>query len=287
MNILVTGAAGYIGSHLCKLLTENQYNVTAWDIELHGETNDISNYTSNYSDTDVTTFTDKFKFDAVVHLAGRSSVPESMLIPYQYYNTNIEGTANCLKNIETDHFIFAGTAASWELASPYALSKVAAEDIIKQHATGYTIFRFFNVSGTNGIHKQLGDGMSLIKMVAKVASGELSELEIFGNDYNTRDGTCIRDFIHVNDLANAIINAIKKGPSNTDYECIGSKTGYSVLEVVDEMKKVSGQKIPIRHVGRRDGDVESSIVPEVSTLLNIKNTLSDMCIDQYNLEKNS
>jgi UDP-glucose 4-epimerase len=287
MKILVTGATGYIGSHLCKLLTEKQHAVTGWDIGLYGEANDVFNFTEKLYDIDVTNFGSKHKFDAVVHLAGRVAVDESVRIPYEYYKTNIEGTANCLDNIETDHFLFAGTAASWDLASPYALSKVAAEDIIKQKAKGYTIFRFFNVSGTNTIHKQLGNGTHLIRMVAKVAAGKKDTLQIFGNDWNTKDGTCVRDFIHVVDLANAIITAIEKGPTNSPYECLGTQNGYTVLEVVKEMEKVTGKKIPIEFIGRREGDIESSIVPEVSSLLNITKTLSDMCLDQYNLERNT
>mgnify|MGYP006445350289 FL=1 len=124
-------------------------------------------------------------------------------------------------------------------------------------------------------------------MVAKVAAGKKDTLQIFGNDWNTKDGTCVRDFIHVVDLANAIITAIEKGPTNSPYECLGTQNGYTVLEVVKEMEKVTGKKIPIEFIGRREGDIESSIVPEVSSLLNITKTLSDMCLDQYNLERNT
>jgi UDP-glucose 4-epimerase len=285
MKILVTGATGYIGSHLCKTLTEKKYNVTGWDINLYGEKNNIDNCVKNLYNIDVTDFQDNYKFDAVVHLAGRVAVDESVRLPYEYYKTNIQGTANCLDKIETDHFLFAGTAASWDLASPYALSKVAAEDIIKQKAKGYTIFRFFNVSGTNTIHRQLGNGTHLIRMVAKVAAGKKDKLQIFGNDWNTKDGTCIRDFIHVQDLVNAIENAISQGPTNTPYECLGTQNGYSVLDVVNEMEKVTNKKIPIEFVSRREGDIESSIVPNVSPLINITKTLKDMCADQYELER--
>ena len=286
MEILVTGATGYIGSHVCNLLTQKGHTVTGWDINLYGEYNDIKNETVLFENVDVTNFHIKRKYDAVVHLAGRVAVDESVRLPFEYYNTNILGTANILKNIEADHILFAGTAASWDLASPYALSKVAAEDVIKQYAKGYTIFRFFNVSGTNGIHRQLGNGTHLIRMVAKVAAGKKEKLQIFGNDWNTHDGTCVRDFIHVSDLAGAILTAIEKGPSNTDYECLGTKKGYSVLDVVNEMEKVTNVKIPIEFIGRREGDIESSIVPEVSSLLTITKTLADMCYDQYNLERN-
>jgi len=286
MNILVTGATGYIGSHLCKLLFEQGHKVTAWDINLYKEYNDISEY-AKFENIDVCNFEGKYNFDAVVHLAGRVAVDESVKIPYDYYKTNIFGTANCLENIDTPHFLFAGTAASWDLASPYALSKVAAEDVIKEKAKGYTIFRFFNVSGTNTLHRQLGNGTHLIRMVAKVAAGKKEKLQIFGNDWNTKDGTCVRDFIHVEDLAGAIANAINLGPTNTPYECLGTQNGYSVLDVVEKMSYVTGKNIEIEFVDRRPGDIESSIVPEVSKLLTLTKTLEDMCADQYTLERNT
>ena len=286
MNILVTGATGYIGSHLCKILYEQGHKITAWDINLYKEHNDISKY-AKFENVDVCNFEGRFKFDAVVHLAGRVAVDESVKIPYEYYKTNIFGTANCLENIDTEHFLFAGTAASWDLASPYALSKVAAEDIIKEKAKGYTIFRFFNVSGTNTLHRQLGNGTHLIRMVAKVAAGKKEKLQIFGNDWNTKDGTCVRDFIHVEDLAGAIVNAINLGPTNTPYECLGTQNGYSVLDVVEKMSFVTGKNIEIEFVDRRPGDIESSIVPKVSKLLTLTKTLEDMCADQYTLERNT
>lgn len=286
MNILVTGATGYIGSHLCKLLFEQGHKVTAWDINLYKEYNDISEY-AKFENVDVCNFEGEYNFDAVVHLAGRVAVDESVKIPYDYYKTNIFGTANCLENIDTPHFLFAGTAASWDLASPYALSKVAAEDVIKEKAKGYTIFRFFNVSGTNTLHRQLGNGTHLIRMVAKVAAGKKEKLQIFGNDWNTKDGTCVRDFIHVEDLAGAIANAINLGPTNTPYECLGTQNGYSVLDVVEKMSYVTGKNIEIEFVDRRPGDIESSIVPEVSKLLTLTKTLEDMCADQYTLERNT
>lgn len=285
MKILVTGATGYIGSHVCKLLKERGHYIDAWDTNIHGETNDISEYVNCFEKLDVT---DKYgvhgTYDAVVHLAGRSVVPQSLKEPTEYYRVNAMGTANMLDNVKTPNFIFASTSSAWEMASPYAKSKVAAEDIIKEKADGYTIFRFFNVSGTDGINRQLGAPTHLIRVAAMVAAGKFPEINIFGNDYDTRDGTCIRDYIHVVDLANAIVKAVEQGPMNTPYECLGSNEGYSVLEVLDAMERVTGKEIKKVIAPRREGDAVASVVDNLSEYATLTKTLDEMCLDQYNLE---
>src|SRR6056300_1429227 len=190
MKVLVTGASGYIGSHVCRLLKNRGHTVIGWDTEFHGETNDVSGYCDEYYNVDVTGQYVGGIYDAVVHLAGRSVVPQSLKEPYEYYRVNVMGTHNVLSRLgKTPHYIFASTSSAWEMASPYARSKVAAEDVIKEKADGYTIFRFFNVSGTDGINRQLGPASHLIRRAAMVAAEKLPEIEIFGNDYNTRDGT--------------------------------------------------------------------------------------------------
>jgi len=283
-NVLVTGATGYIGSHVCKMLKEHGHHVTGWDTNIHGEYNDISDYCPDWYNIDITDPQIGGKFDAVVHLAGRSVVPQSMSEPTEYYRVNAMGTANMLDNVSTDHFIFASTSSAWEMASPYAKSKVAAEDIIKEKANGYTIFRFFNVSGTDGVNRQLGAPTHLIRVAAMVAANKLPKISIYGNDYPTRDGTCIRDYIHILDLTNAIVNAVETGPANTPYECLGSNEGYSVLEVLDCMEKVTGIKIEQEIAPRREGDATASVVDDLSNLVTLTKTLEDMCLDQYNLE---
>jgi len=284
LRVLVTGATGYIGSHVCKLLKEHGHHVTGWDINIHGEYNDIMAYCDHYSSFDITKFVHG-SYDAVVHLAGRSVVPQSLIEPTEYYRVNVMGTANLLERVETPHVLFASTSSAWEMASPYARSKVAAEDVIKEKANGHTIFRFFNVSGTDGVNRQLGAPSHLIRIAAMVAAGKIPDIKIFGNDYDTRDGTCIRDYIHVSDLSAAIVKAVESGPANTDYECLGSNTGFSVLEVLDTMESVTGKKLNRVIAPRRAGDAVASVVDELSKFVTLTKTIEDMCLDQYKLEQ--
>jgi len=284
MKVLVTGATGYIGSHVCKLLKQHGHKVHGFDTNIHGEYNDVEAYCDKFWIQDIH---DKWLTgwaDAVVHLAGLSLVGPSIANPTKYYYANIMGTKNVVEKIRTDHVLFAGTSSAWEMASPYAKSKVLAEDVIKEKAVGYTIFRFFNVSGTDGINRQLGEPSHLIRIAAEAAAGKRHKVEIYGTDYETRDGTCVRDYIHVVDLGNAILNAIESGPTNTPYECLGSNTGYSVREVLQTMQEVTGKKLNIVESPRREGDAVSSVVDTLSKHVTLTKNIEDMCLDQYKLE---
>ena len=182
------------------------------------------------------------------------------------------------------HFIFASTAGAFDAQSPYARSKLAAEDVIKEQSKAYTIFRFFNVAGSDGMHRQVGRSSHLIRIAAEAAAGKRDFMAIYGEDYDTPDGTCVRDYIHVVDLVNAIRDTIKHGPFNTPYECIGSGKGYSVKEVVETMKEVTGKDFKVRKAGRRPGDPASLSIDNQFNLLHPQYQLKDMCLSAYTIE---
>lgn len=286
MRIMVTGATGYIGSHFCRIAKMHGHEVHGFDKNIHGEFNDVEFYCDKFWIQDIM---DKFLHgwaDAVVHLAGRSVVPQSLIEPTEYYRINTMGTKNAVESLRTDNFIFASTSSAIHMASPYARSKVAAEDIIKEKANGYTIFRFFNVSGSDGVNRQLGDATHLIRVAAMVAAGKKEMVHVYGDNYETRDGTCIRDYIHVSDLCLALLTAAERGPANTPYECLGSNHGWTVHEVLDVMEEVTGKSMNRKVVERRPGDADVQVVDKLSEYCNLKKTIEDMCKSQYQLEIN-
>ena len=285
MKVLVTGAAGYIGAHVCKILHEHGHTVDGLDINF--KQNNVEQYCRYLINWDVRSKYNVDKqsnYDAVVHLAGLIQVEESMKEPSKYYDTNLFGTMNILKAFPKAHILFASTAGAFDPVSPYAKSKVAAEDVIKELSNNYTIFRFFNVAGSDGVNMQQGKATHLIRIAAECAALKRPLMYIYGTDYPTRDGTCIRDYVHVVDLANAIVSGVEKGPMNTDYECIGSGTGYTVSDVIMTMRKVSGVAIFAQPDERRPGDPASLVIDNKFEDLEIKHTLEDMCYSAWQAE---
>lgn len=287
LKVLITGVTGYIGSHLAKVLFEAGHHITGLDIEWNKHNKNVSRYCHRILIKDVTKHICDEDYDVIVHLAGLIQVEESVAHPTKYYATNLGGTVNMLRqNINDEpHFIFASTAGAFDPKSPYARSKIAAEDVIKEKSKNYTIFRFFNVAGSDGIHRQVGRASHLIRIAAEAAASKRDYMYIYGDDYDTPDGTCVRDYIHVVDLVNAIRDTIKHGAFNTPYECIGSGKGYSVKEVVQTMKDVTGQDFTVKTSGRRDGDPALLAIDNQFNLLQPTLTLKDMCLSAYKVEK--
>ena len=284
-TVLVTGASGYIGSHVCYELVQNGFIVDGIDVADSENTRELVKHLRNYWRRDIGNANIKGAYDVVVHCAASISVEESMSDPSGYYENNVSNTLQLIKDIKTSHFIFASTAGAFNPISPYAKSKIFAEDIIKQHCDNYTILRFFNVAGSNGKFRQIGKSTHLIRIAAEVAAGKRQKMTIFGKNYVTRDGTCIRDYIHVVDLANAIVNAAKEQAQNNDYECIAAGKGFTNKEVCDTMVEVSGVPFDIEYGENREGDPATLTVHgNLSSYLDIKYTLEDMCKSTYEME---
>ena len=283
-KILVTGGAGYIGSHTVKKLGEAGYEVIIYDNlstgsaeailygELfQGELNDKNRLEQVFK---------QYSFDAVIHFAASISVPESLEQPLEYYannTTNVINVLQCCQKFDVDRFVFSSTAAVYgevqespveELSptlpiNPYGKSKLMSETIIRDYARSsdlkYVILRYFNVAGADSSGKigQMGKKAAhLIKVGCDAALGIRSSASIYGTDYPTPDGTGIRDYIHVEDLAMAHVDALaylEKESTSQILNC-GYGTGYSVKEVLSKIKEISGTDFTVVETPRREGD---------------------------------
>jgi UDP-glucose 4-epimerase len=285
-DILVTGAYGYIGAHICKEAYENGFNIYA--IDINTSKNNISKYCKDIKIVDIRKDAEFFQhkeffekhFDAVIHCAALISIEESVEKPHIYYDTNVNGVLKTILHTKCDNFIFASTGGAFDPISPYSKSKLIAEHIVKTMCSSFNIFRFFNVAGNNGEFGQICKPSHIMHIAAQVAAGKRDKMVIFGKDYNTFDGSCVRDYVHVQDLAEAIVRSIYK-PLNSEYECVGSGSGYSNIEVVDAMKKASGQDFKVEFGERRKGDPDFLKVDRPSEFVEIKRSIEDMCYSAY------
>jgi UDP-glucose 4-epimerase len=284
-KIFITGGAGYIGSHVVKSLGEKGCDLLVFDNLSTGNRGAVLYGDFVQGDLSDKGFLHKtladFRPDAVVHFAASIIVPESVQDPLKYYRNN---TANALNLIEAcmavpvPRFLFSSTAAVYGIPesssveetaplrpiNPYGVSKMMVEQILQDVAFAHSDFnyvslRYFNVAGTDGscrIGQAYKEATHLITRALKAAKGELAKLQIFGVDYPTPDGTCLRDYIHVDDLADAHVMALeflaRQGRSDV-FNC-GYGHGYSVREVIDAAKRVTGVDFPVEEVGRRAGD---------------------------------
>ena len=283
MKILLTGGAGYVGSACLRRLLRNGYEAVAYDDLSTGNANSIPKTQLIVGDINdrrrLTAVLREGKFDTVMHFAALSSVPDSINDPVSYYQVNVTGTKTVLDSMRDagiSRLIFSSTAATYSFASempldedspqkpevPYGTTKLAAEWMIKDYSRayglGYVIFRYFNASGAelDGSHGESRSYEShLIPLIFSAALGRRRMLSVFGKDYDTPDGTCVRDYVHVDDIAQAHEAAMKSiEPGKGQSYNLGSGTGATVLEVLRAAEQVVGRPIPHQIVDRRPGD---------------------------------
>jgi UDP-glucose 4-epimerase len=309
---LVTGGAGYIGAHVVKNLLENDFEVVVVDDLSTGLERKIPKnvkfYKLNISNTsELNNILKNEKIEGVIHLAAKKAVVESVLNPSLYYRENIGGLVSLLdamRNSSVKKIVFSSSASVYGTKkedrvseevetnpeSPYGETKLIGEWLIKAEQKARNInwisLRYFNVVGAG--NNELGDtGVNnLIPMVFSAISKN-ERPQIFGNDYLTKDGTCIRDYIHVEDLAFAHVLAAKKLTENySEILNIGTGQGYSVKEVIYLIEKVIGEKINYEYVGRRSGDPAQTIADPSKALKDLnwkaKLDLEEMISSSWN-----
>jgi UDP-glucose 4-epimerase len=249
-KVLITGHKGYIGQHLWQMIQK-----TRPDIELTGL--DIaSTHSREYHDIN-TTIKCETEFHTIIHLAALVRVGESVKKPTEYYVTNVFGTLGMLTQIKHHNFIFASTGTASNPDSPYAFSKRVAEDIVKEMAYDYTIFRFYNVIGTDGFAPTNPEGILL-----NLLNASKEGFNLYGDDYNTKDGSCVREYVHVNDICAAIIKAIDEPAKGIENLAYGDTR--TVKEIIDIYKKVNKKKFEVRVLPRRPGDLEACYLDKPS-----------------------
>ena len=302
-TILITGGAGYIGSHtIIELLENTDYNVISIDNYSNSSAKTfqriekitgkkVINYLIDLCDSKSleTVFENEKNIVGIIHFAAFKSVPESVNNPHKYYSNNINSLLNileCCLKFKIEHFIFSSSCSVYgnisELPvkettplgkpeSPYAYTKQVGEEIIKDYSKAFPeltsiALRYFNpvgahVSGLIG-EDPINKPTSLVPVITQTAIGKIKEMAVHGTDYDTRDGSCIRDYIHVTDIAIAHIKALeyiinKKQKTNFSIFNLGSGNGVSVLEAINAFEKISNKKLSYNIGPKRDGDVEA------------------------------
>ncbi len=300
MKILVTGGLGYIGSHTVVELQQNNYEVVIVDnlsnsrIEVLNQIEKITGVKAEYENFDLSDsglcndfFQRHTNIDGIIHFAAFKAVGESVEQPLKYYQNNIDSLLNILdamKEFQINNLVFSSSCTVYgqpdklpvtedapikQALSPYGYTKQVAEVIIKDfiyaHPAKSIALRYFNPIGAHETaligELPLGIPNNLMPFITQTAIGIRKQLSVFGDDYNTTDGTAIRDYIHVVDLAKAHVIAVQrmlKQKQKLDFETfnIGTGNGYSVLEVIRSFEKTSNQKLNYKIVARREGDVE-------------------------------
>lgn len=331
MSILITGGAGYIGSHTCVELVNAGFDVVIVDNlsnskkEAVTRIEKIVNKSIKFYEADVrdydalrTVFKEN-KIDAVIHFAGLKAVGESVRLPLNYYKNNIDSTlvlCDVMAEFGVKKIVFSSSATVYGVSktmplvetmplgaiNPYGRTKLFIEEILRDlyvsdKEWSIALLRYFNPigaheSGTIGEDPR-GIPNNLMPYIAQVAVGKLEKLHVFGNDYNTPDGTGVRDYIHVVDLAKGHVKAVEWALKGTGCEAInlGTGNGVSVLQLKDAFEKASGVEIPYRIDARRPGDPDEvyANADKAKTLLGWEATLTieQMCSSTWNWQKNN
>src|SRR4030081_3969100 len=290
MTVLVTGGAGYIGSHMVQALAEAGESVIVIDNLSTGFSNFLPEgvplFIGNAGDENlVEGVIAQHGVESIVHFAGSVVVPDSMRDPLGYYRNNTMTTRSLLNaavKCGVNRFIFSSTAAVYgnpeqmpvtedaptRPLSPYGSSKLMTEimlhDVAAAHGMNYVVLRYFNVAGADP-HARIGlatvGATHLLKIAVEAATGQRAKIDVYGTDYPTPDGSCIRDFIHVSDLAQAhraALSYLRDGGASTTLNC-GYGHGYSVLETIEAVRRVSGRNFAVQHAPRRPGDIMTMI----------------------------
>jgi UDP-glucose 4-epimerase len=300
MKVLVTGGAGYIGSHMTKVLLEKGHEVVVADSLERGFKDAVDSraklVVGNLLDKQYVEelFTEDH-FDGVIHFAAYIAVGESMQQPEMYFENNITATVHVLEAMrkhQVNNFIFSSTAAVYgtpasvpisedspkQPENPYGESKLIVENILewqhKIHKLNFIAFRYFNASGAS-LDASVGERhQPETHIIPNVINAALKDVKftLFGNDYKTPDGTCIRDYIHVLDLAEAHLLGLEKlmNSGGTGYYNVGTGKGYSNKEVIDTVKRISGKEFDVEYAQRRPGDPDEL----VADVMKIKNELN-------------
>jgi UDP-glucose 4-epimerase len=284
LRILVAGGAGYVGSTTIERLLESGHAVTAYDNLASGHRRSVIDgarlAVGDLLDRhQLVHLLREERIEAVLHCAAKSLVSESLVDPGLYYRNNVTGGLSLLEAMReagVSRLVFSSTAAVYgeprrvpiaeadrtEPINPYGATKLAFEGAMRWFAASHGFraisLRYFNVAGATALNGEDHDPEThLIPLVLRVAAGEASHVQIYGQDYPTPDGTCIRDFVHVRDLANAHLLALEatgEGDPSLEVYNLGSAAGFSVREVVEAARKITGRSIPARPLKRRMGD---------------------------------
>ena len=309
MKILVIGGAGYIGSHVLKILKTTDYKIEVLDNLSAGFEENVQGFKLHLCDLSnvekVYEILNHNKFDSIMHFAGSINVSESYINPKKYYDNNVINTINllnCMVDLKIKNFIFSSSAAVYgeniqntpiredfpiNPVNPYGNTKAIVERVLEDYNKSYNLkyvsLRYFNACGAHldgTIGERHEPETHIIPIILQVASGRRDKIEIYGKDYKTKDGTCIRDYIHVMDLAEAHLKSLERLMLTGKSEIfnVGNSQGYSISEIIKTIEEITKKNIKLEFKPRRFGDPATLIAnnEKIKSNLNWKPNYSDL-----------